>query len=286
MTQSQLKSFNERFVTNDKMFTGSIPKIYQRYLVPLIFESSAADLVKRLSVMEHLDRILEIASGTGVVTRAIAAAFPNTKIVATDINQAMLDEAKTISIPKNVEFLQADAQQLPFEDKSFDAVVCQYGVMFFPDKPKAFSEAKRVLKPGGLYLFNVWDRLIDNEFPHIIAQSLVKLYPNDPPNFLTRTPYSYNDPDLLRQDLLIGGFTSSIEIDTVTNVSQADNADIPAIAFCQGTPLRLELEQRGGEQGTRFVEVATSHGAKAIRKQFGNGVVNGKIQYFVVTIHV
>ena len=143
----------------DKVFAGSIPKFYEDYLVPLIFEPYATDLVNRLRT-RTLSRVLEIAAGTGVVTRALASALPeSTSIVATDLNQAMLDQASAVGTKRYVQWRQADAMQLPFQDAMFDAVVCQFGVMFFPEKSKAFAEAHRVLKPGGILIFNVWDRI-------------------------------------------------------------------------------------------------------------------------------
>ncbi|HKY90795.1 MAG TPA: class I SAM-dependent methyltransferase [Nevskiaceae bacterium] len=264
----------------DKLFAGSIPKLYEEHLVPLIFQDYAADIVKRLTAAKPLGRILEIAAGTGVVTRAMAAALPETTIVATDLNQAMLDEARSVSAPKNVEWRQADAQQLPFDDGMFDAVVCQYGVMFFPDRVKAFSEARRVLKAGGLYLFNVWDRLADNEFADVISQALATHFPADPPGFLGRTPYGYHDPDRIRRDLAEGGFTKPAQIDTVAFRSRASAARIPSIAYCQGTPLRAELDGRGPGK----LEEGTAVATEAIARRFGNGAVDAKIQALVVSI--
>src|SRR5712691_5626072 len=147
----------------DKVFAGSIPKFYERYLVPLLFEPYAADLVNRLA-SRSLARVLEVAAGTGVVTRRLASVLPErVSIVATDLNQPMLDLASAIGTKRPVEWRQADAMQLPFPDGTFDAVVCQFGVMFFPEKSKAFSEARRVLRPGGAFIFNVWDRIEENE---------------------------------------------------------------------------------------------------------------------------
>ena len=143
----------------DKVFTGSISKLYETYLVPLIFEPYAADLVNRLA-SRSLTRVLEIAAGTGVVTRNLASVLPESvSIVATDLNQPMLDLASALGTKRPVEWRQADAMQLPFPDGTFDAVVCQFGVMFFPEKSKAFSEARRVLRSGGVFIFNVWDRI-------------------------------------------------------------------------------------------------------------------------------
>src|SRR3954465_12352928 len=146
----------------DKVFSGSIATVYDTTMVPLFFQPYAPDLVNRLAT-RTLSRVLELAAGTGVVTRALAAGLPDdVSIVATDLNQAMLDRAAAVGTKRAVEWRQADAMQLPFPDASFDAVVCQFGVMFFPDKAKAFAEARRVLKPGGIFIFNAWDRIEDN----------------------------------------------------------------------------------------------------------------------------
>src|SRR2546428_1814126 len=178
----------------DKTFTGSIPKLYESHLVPLIFNPYAADIARRLASRSP-SRVLEIAAGTGVVTRALVSALPERiAIVATDLNQAMLDQAIVIGTSRQVEWRQADAMQLPFADGSFDAVVCQFGAMFFPDKPAAFAEARRVLQPGGVFLFNVWDRIEENEIADTVQTAVAALFPTDPPGFLPRTPYGYYDP--------------------------------------------------------------------------------------------
>ena len=264
----------------DKVFTGSIPKLYDTYLVPLIFEPYATDLVNRLR-SRSLSRILEIAAGTGVVTRALASVLPESvAIVATDLNQAMLDQAALIGTKRAVEWRQADAMQLPFGDGTFDAVVCQFGVMFFPDKAKAFAEARRVLRPGGVFIFNVWDRIEENEFADTVTSALAPLFPEDPPRFMARTPHGYNDHRIIGHDLANGGFIAAPRIDTVAARSQATSPRIPAIAYCQGTPLRNEIEAR---DATRLDE-ATDIASEAIGKRFGRGVVDGKIQAHIVTI--
>src|SRR5262245_60092378 len=185
----------------DKIFSGSIAALYDTYLVPLIFEPYASDLVKRLG-SRTLSRVLEIAAGTGVVTRAMASALPESvSIVATDLNQAMLDQASVVGTARSVEWRQADAMQLPFQDETFDAVVCQFGVMFFPDKSKAFSEARRALRPGGVFIFNVWDRIAENEFADTVTTALESIFPDDPPRFLARTPHGYYDHRIIERDL-------------------------------------------------------------------------------------
>ena len=264
----------------DKVFAGSIPKVYQEFLVPLIFEPYAEDLARRLASRTSA-RILEVAAGTGVVTRRLAAALPaGVEIVATDLNQAMLDMAADVGTVRPVHWRQADAMQLPFEDGSFDAVVCQFGVMFFPDKPKAFSEARRVLKAGGVYLFNVWDRIEENGFADTVTTALGSIFPDDPPRFLARTPHGYHQRSTIERDLESGGFTSSPRIDTVAAPSRAASARDPAIAYCQGTPLRSEIEAR---DKSRLGE-ATAVAADAVGRRFGPGPVEARIQAHVVAV--
>jgi len=265
---------------SDKVFAGSIPKLYETYLVPLIFEPYAVDLARRLSG-EPPPRLLEIAAGTGVVTRALASGLPETtRIVATDLNQAMLDQAAAVGTSRRVEWRQADAMQLPFADGEFDCVVCQFGVMFLPDKAKAFAEARRVLKPGGRMLFNVWDRIEENEFAAVVSQALAEVFPADPPRFMARTPHGYHDRAAIARDLAAGGFAAQPRIDTVAARSRADSPRAPAIAYCQGTPWRSEIEAR---DKSRLAE-ATDRAAEAIAERFGRGAVDGKIQAHVVDV--
>lgn len=265
---------------NDKVFAGSIPKIYDTYLVPLIFEPYAADLVNRLS-SRNVSRLLEVAAGTGVVTRALASALSErVAIVATDLNQAMLDHASLIGTKHPVEWHQADAMQLPFPDASFDAVVCQFGVMFFPNKSKAFAEVRRVLRPGGVFVFNVWDRITENEFADTVTTALESIFPEDPPRFMARVPHGYHDRDTIEQDLAKGGFRKAAQLATVTARSRAESARVPAVAYCQGTPLRNEIEARDAKRLDEATDIAT----KAIAHRFGPREVDGKIQAHVVTI--
>ena len=264
----------------DKVFAGSIPKIYEEYLVPLIFESYAADMANRLN-SRSLSNVLEIAVGTGVVTRALASRLPESvSITATDLNQAMLDQASSVGTKRPVEWRQADAMQLPFEDGMFDSVVCQFGVMFFPDKPKAFSEVRRVLRPGGVFIFNVWDRIEENEFADTITEGLESIFPQNPPRFLPRIPYGYYDHRIIEQNLAEGGFLNSPRIETLAAKSRAVSPRNPAIAYCQGTPLRNEIEARDASR----LDEATSMAADAIARKFGRNAVEGKIQALVVTV--
>ena len=264
----------------DSVFSGSIPQLYERYLVPLIFEPYAADLSRRVALRQP-SRVLEIAAGTGVVTRQLANALaPATSIVATDLNQPMLDHAAALGTTRPVEWRQADAMQLPFADEAFDVVVCQFGVMFFPDKAKAFSEAKRVLRPGGIFIFNAWDRIDQNEFAETVTQALEAPFAADPPRFMARVPHGYHDVSVIAQDLARGGFGRSLELTTVAERSRADSPRVPAVAYCQGTPLRNEIEARGTTPLSEATDIATA----AIARRFGPGAVEGRIQAHVVTI--
>jgi SAM-dependent methyltransferase len=265
---------------SDKTFAGSIPKLYETWLVPLIFAPYAADLAQRVGAL-GASRILEVAAGTGVVTRALAASpDPDLSIVATDLNQAMLDEAASVGTARPVRWQQADAQQLPFADGEFDVVVCQFGVMFFPDKARAFAEARRVLRPGGMLVFNAWDRIADNEFADTITTALADLFPADPPRFLARTPHGYHDVARIARDLADGGFAGQPQVATVTARSRAASARIPAVAYCQGTPLRNEIEARDPAR----LDEATDVAAAAIARRFGSGAVDGRIQAHVIAI--
>ena len=264
----------------DKVFAGSIPRLYEEYLVPLIFEPYAVDLAARVAALRPA-RVLEIAAGTGVVTRKLAATLPeDASIVATDLNPAMLDQARAVGTRRPVEWRQADALQLPFDDGSFDAVLCQFGVMFFPDKAKAFSEARRVLRRGGVLLFNVWDRIEENEFADTVTQALATVFRADPPRFLARTPHGYFDRTAIARDLQQGGIDAAPQIDTLAARSRAPSPRHPAVAYCQGTPLRSEIETR---DKTRLEE-ATDIAAEAIARRFGRGPVDGAIQAHVVRV--
>ena len=251
----------------DELFARSIPAFYETYLVPLIFAPYAVDIANRLA-SRPVSRVLEIAAGTGVVTRALTSMLPEqVSIVATDLNQPMLDQARALDARRRVEWRQADAMQLPFGDAAFDAVACQFGVMFFPDKAKAFSEVRRVLSPGGVFIFNVWDRIRENEFADTVTSALESLFPEDPPRFMARIPHGYHDRAIVARDLAEGGFLAPPAMVTVTARSRAEAPRIPAIAYCQGTPLCNEIEARDASKLGEATNVAT----KAIAQRFGGG---------------
>jgi ubiquinone/menaquinone biosynthesis C-methylase UbiE len=244
----------------------------------MIFASYADDLAHRLADV-HDGSVLETAAGTGVVTRALASRLPpHVSIVATDLNQPMLDHASGQLASDRVTWQQADAQMLPFPDGMFDVVVCQFGVMFFPDKPRAFAEAARVLKPGGRFLFSVWDRIEENEFADVVVRAVTALYPQDPPRFLARTPHGHHDTAPLKPQLRAAGF-GSISIENLARESMAPDAHTVAVAYCQGTPMRNEIEAHGAEALTAATQVATD----AVAARFGSGPVTGRIRAYVIT---
>jgi SAM-dependent methyltransferase len=267
-------------VKTDAVFAGSVPELYERYLVPMIFESYAEDLLTRVQARPPA-RLLEIAAGTGAVTRALAAGLPGTvSITATDLNPGMLARARSLPISRPIEWGIADVMSLPFPDGAFDTVVCQFGAMFFPDKPRAFAEVKRVLATGGRFLFNVWAELESNEFAHTVMTALERVFPVDPPRFMQRTPHGYWDPTSIEHDLVAGGFTNPPSFSTVAARSRAASARDVAIAYCQGTPMRGEIETR---DATRLEE-ATRVAAQAVEERFGPGAIDGRIQALVVDV--
>jgi len=264
--------------TGDTLFAGSIPDLYDRLLVPLIFEPYARDLAERVSATKP-QLVLETAAGTGAVTRALASSLSNARIIATDLNQPMLDHASARqSGNTRIEWKQADALALPFEDHTFDVVACQFGAMFFPDKVRGYREALRVLKSDGRFCFNVWDRIEDSEFADVVIQSLASLFPQDPPRFLARTPHGYCDRDRIRQDLNTAGF-GTVSMETVDARSKGSSPRDVAVAFCQGTPLRNEIESRGAPS----LEEATQHAARALTERFGAKAIDGRMRAIVMT---
>jgi len=263
----------------DSVFAGSVPHIYDTILVPLIFEPYAKDLARRVAERSP-NAVLETAAGSGVVTRALAPLLHgNTRYVVTDLNEPMLELAKhRQGADDRIEWRPADALDLPFEDSSFDAVCCQFGVMFFPDRIAGYREALRVLRPGGRFLFNSWDRIEENEFARVVTDALATALPHDPPRFLARTPHGYHDVRQIEAELRAAGF-SEMEIVSVDHRSDAAEARIPALAYCQGTPLRNEIAERD----PTALEALTVHAAEAIRREFGTGAVSGKIRAHVVS---
>jgi len=263
---------------SDKVFAGSIPELYDTLLVPLIFEVYARDLAARVARFAP-QNVLEIAAGTGALTSALVSQIgAQSRIVASDLNPPMLDRAAAKpALQGRVTFQQADALALPFEDGRFDLVVCQFGAMFFPDRIKGYKEARRVLKPGGRFVFNVWDEIGTNEFTDVIVQSLATVFPKDPPAFLARTPHGYHAVEKIRADVKSAGF-AEVSIANVVHTSRAASPRETAIALVQGTPTRNEIESRGGS-----LEAATDVATAALAKRFGNGPIEGRISAHVIT---
>ena len=263
----------------DKVFIGSIPDTYDQYLVPLIFETYAADIAQRAASSKP-HSVLETAARSGVVTRALAPLLSaDAQYCVTDLNQPMLDRAAKVQAEDHrIIWRAADALSLPFDDNSFDVVCCQFGVMFFPDRVAGYTEARRVLKPGGQFIFNAWDKIEDNVFADVVTQAAGDVFPDDPPLFLARTPHGYNDVAKIEADLRAARF-ESVTIETIAETSSAPTARHPAIAYCEGTPLRNEIEARDASRLNDVVERATN----AIAARFGAGPVSAKIQGHVVT---
>ena len=260
----------------DTFFAGSIPELYERYMVPLIFLPYAQDMARRVSERSP-GTVLEIAAGTGVLTRQMAALLPQVPILATDLNPAMLEEARKHCQAPNVRWDTVDATSLPFADNSFDVIACQFGAMFFPDKQRAYTEAWRVLQPGGVYLFSVWDNIRFNEFSATINHALAKLFPEDPPRFLPRLPFGYHDVDVIREQLAPAGFGDQVSCDVVSARSRAASAHDTAKAMCEGTPLRNDIEARDPAR----LQEATAACEAALAEHYGRENLEGGMQAII-----
>ena len=263
---------------SDTVFAGSIPHFYDTLMVPLIFEAYAANMAELVAASSP-GTVLETAAGSGVVARALAPQLgEESRYIVTDLNQPMLDYAASRQgADPRIEWRQADALDLPFEDASFDVVCCQFGVMFFPDRVAGYAEARRVLRAHGRLVFSVWDRIEQNVFADEVTNALATVFPHDPPRFLARTPHGYHDVELIRKELNRAGF-ADIAIATRGDLSRAPSARHAAIAYCQGTPLRSEIEARDAS----LLQRATDCAASAIAGRHGEGPVAAKIQAHVI----
>ena len=252
--------------TPDAVFAGSVPANYDRYMGPLFFEPFARYVARRLSDL-RAGAVLETAAGTGIVTAALVDTLPPAvTITATDLNQPMLDHAMAKPGLERVAFRQADAQALPYADASFDAVVCQFGAMFFPDRVAAYREARRVLRPGGRFLFSTWDRVEHSPVAHAALDALSRLFKPTGMWFLERTPHGHFDPEVIRRDLRAAGW-EAITIKTVTQTGRAASARSAAVALCEGTPMRAEIEAFGPDA----LAIATAAVAAEIAERYGDG---------------
>ncbi|PWS33957.1 SAM-dependent methyltransferase [Falsiroseomonas bella] len=253
-------------------FAAGVAEGYDRLMFPIFFQPYAAEAAARLSGL-RAGHLLETAAGTGAVTAALVAALPGTvAITATDLNQPMLDRAALRLPPGRVTLRQADAQQLPFPDDSFDALVCQFGLMFM-DKPAALREAFRVLAPGAPLLLSVWSGLDRNPIPGILQQAVAEQFPDDPPLFMARTPHGHGDIPALTAAMESAGF-AGIVAERVTLPCRAKSARHAAMAICQGTPLRAEIEARG----TAGLDAVTAFAAQRLAQVLAGGAMDEPVE--------
>lgn len=260
-------------------FTGSIPENYDRYSGPVIFEPFADDLARRIVEAGPRRAVLETACGTGIVTRRLRCVLPATvRLVATDLNQAMLDFARTKSGSESIEWRKADALALPFEASSFDAVACGFGVMFMPDKTLAFRETRRVLDTGGFFAFNVWEKLDANPSTACAQDTMRELFGGHEPEFF-KLPFGFNDRDLIR-DLMAGEGFGRIRFEPVTIEVKFPSARDFATGVIRGTPASHEIQQRGISLDKVVDAVAV-----ALARAFGDNPFRAERCALVVTAH-
>ena len=262
---------------SDIAFAGSIPALYDRCMGPLLFEPYAEEVARRARAYAPRD-ILETAAGTGIVTAALHQALADAEIVATDLNPAMLDVAAGRICSDRVRFLAADALSLPFPDASFDLVVCQFGVMFFPDKVAGNREARRMLRLGGRYLLVIWDSVDRNLATKAAGAAVAGLFPDEAGAFYERIPFRYHDQGAIERDLHAAGF-SHIEFETVELRSRAPSAREAATGLCQGTPMRAEIEKHGPDA----LEGATQCATEALRQFEGPDGFDAPMSAHIVT---
>jgi SAM-dependent methyltransferase len=248
---------------NEVLFTGAVPLFYDRYLQPILGAPFAEEIVARAAATAPA-AILETACGTGSVTLLLAKALPQAQITATDVSAAMLDHAKTKTGAAAIVWGQADACDLPFAAHSFDLVLAQFGVMFYPDKEKAFREARRVLRPHGAFVFSVWDDLAHNDLPRLSFETVAAMFPNDPPTYTRRLPFGYNDRDRIERDLRGAGF-ATVAIESVAKTVRAASARDYAIGACQGAGLRGEIEARDPQAIPRATDLVEA----AVKSRYG-----------------
>ena len=252
-----------------------MPDVYDRCLGAAVFRPFAVDLAHRVARLRP-SSVLEIAAGTGILTAEILAAAPDVTVTATDLNQAMV-EAGRIRVP-GAEWQQADASGLPCPDGMFDVVVCQFGVMFFPDRPAAYSEFARVLRPSGALLINTWDTVDTHGFAQALLEGLEEAFPGDVPPFVAEVPHGYADPEIVTEDLAEAGLGVD-SFETVTLEGRADSASDVAIGFCTGTPLCGQIGARGDLAGTTDLVVT------AMTARLGAGEVSASMRAHVVRAH-
>jgi SAM-dependent methyltransferase len=260
-------------MTSDTSWLDDMPQAYERGLRSATFAPYATELAERAARFAPHD-VLELAAGTGIVTEELVRALPDAHVTATDLNPAMVEWGRR-HVP-GAEWRVADAMELDVPDESVDLLVCQFGVMFFPDRAASFAEAARAQRPGGAYLFATWDVLDGNEFEAALTAILGELLPDDPPLFLARTPHGYHDPDTIRADVTAGGLRVE-HVDHVELTGTAPSMRALTEGYCFGSPLRFDLERAGDLRQT--AEAA----AERMTQRFGAGPVTGKLAAYVVT---
>jgi ubiquinone/menaquinone biosynthesis C-methylase UbiE len=232
-------------------FPHSAPELYNRFMGPILFEPCAKVVAERVAKLLP-SRILETAAGTGILTRAISRAAPRAQVIATDINAALLDYAKTTVNSPKIEFLPGDAQNLPFSAGSFDLVACQFGAMFFPDKIRANEEAHRVLKENGRYLLVTFDALERNPIPESAQDAVNAFFRDAPITYMQSGPFCYSEPKQIKSDLLAAGFMR-VEIETITLSTRVIPKDA-AKGLVFGSPLSAEITKRNASTLERAAE--------------------------------
>ncbi|WP_406132161.1 class I SAM-dependent methyltransferase [Streptomyces sp. NBC_00989] len=252
-----------------------MPEAYERHLVPVFFRPFAVDLAARAAALRPRT-VLELAAGTGALTSALLTAVPTASVVATDLNEAMVT-AGSAREPR-AEWRQADAQHLPFEDDSFDLVVCQFGVMFFPDRPAAYSEVRRVLAPQGRFLFNSWGPLASHGFGAAFQTALEQSMPDGAPPFLKDVPHGYSDPAVVAADLTAAGLTLATA-EEITLEGVAESAASIATGFLTGTPVSAAVQAREDAQA---LQAAVT---QKMTDQLGTGPVTAPMTATVYTAH-
>ena len=259
-------------------FVGSIPANYDRYLGPLFFHDYADDLVARVETKPGL-RVLETACGTGIVTERLAARLAGQgMLVTTDLNEPMMVHAEQrLGAGARLEWRQADATALPFDDRSFDAVVCQFGLMFYPDKALGVREAFRVLRAGGRYVFNVWDSLLQNPAPRIAHETVASFFPTDAPQFYS-VPFSLAETGTVSGWLRDAGF-GDVDPVAVAKTGTSPSAAEAAIGLIEGNPIYAAIMERKPEA---LVDIKAAV-ARNVAAQLGDRPVRAPLRAFVFT---
>jgi SAM-dependent methyltransferase len=260
-------------MAEESSWVDTMPDFYDRCLGPALFTPWAQHLAA-VAAGHAPDSVLEIAAGSGILTAELVRRLPTAQLTATDLNPAMVSwGAQRVSGPT---WLAADAQRLQFSHSSFDMVICQFGVMFFPDKAAAFDQVADVLRPGGVFVFSVWDAVEESLFPAALVSGLADVFPDEAPDFVARIPHGYHDPDEIASDLDAGGLVLD-QIERVVLRGKATSAGTLAEGFCKGTPLRFALQQRGD------VHHLTEAVADRMTARLGSGPVDGDLAGFVVS---